>query len=43
MGFGGLDITEKGIQQLQSTLPPTWKSLIISGVGTEKKTYSIRR
>jgi len=41
MGFGGLDITEKGIQQLQSTLPPTWKSLIISGVGTEKKTYSI--
>ena len=43
MGFGGLDITEKGIQHLQSTLPPTWKSLIISGVGTEKKTYSIRR
>ena len=43
MGFGGLDITEKGIQQLQSPLPPTWKSLIISGVGTEKKTYSIRR
>lgn len=43
MGFGGLDITEKGIQQLQSTLPPAWKSLIITGVGTEKKTYSIRR
>jgi trehalose/maltose hydrolase-like predicted phosphorylase len=43
MGFGGLDITEKGIQQLQSTLPPTWKSMTITGVGTEKKTYSIRR
>jgi trehalose/maltose hydrolase-like predicted phosphorylase len=43
MGFGGLDISEKGIQQLQSTLPPTWKSLTITGVGIEKKTYSIRR
>jgi trehalose/maltose hydrolase-like predicted phosphorylase len=43
MGFGGLDITEKGIQQLQSTLPATWKSLTITGVGTEKKTYTIRR
>ncbi|MFM7357293.1 MAG: glycosyl hydrolase family 95 catalytic domain-containing protein [Sediminibacterium sp.] len=43
MGFGGLDITEKGIQQLQSTLPPTWKSLTITGVGMEKKTYAIRR
>ena len=43
MGFGGLDITEKGIQQIQSTLPATWKSLTITGVGTEKKTYTIRR
>jgi trehalose/maltose hydrolase-like predicted phosphorylase len=43
MGFGGLDITEKGLQQIQSILPPTWKSLTITGVGTEKKTHSIRR
>ena len=43
MGFGGLDITEKGIQQIQSILPPNWKTLTITGVGTEKKTYSIRR
>jgi len=39
MGFGGLDITPKGIVQVKSVLPPQWKSLTIKGVGAEKKTY----
>lgn len=42
MGFGGLDITSKGIIQVKSTLPSTWKSLKITGVGIEKKTYIVK-
>ncbi len=42
MGFGGLDITQKGIVQVKSVLPPQWKSLTIKGVGVEKKTYVIK-
>lgn len=40
MGFGGLSITPKGIVQVKSTLPKTWKSLTITGVGVENKKYS---
>jgi trehalose/maltose hydrolase-like predicted phosphorylase len=39
MGFGGLEITSKGIIQIKSVIPDKWKSLKITGVGTEKKTY----
>ena len=42
MGFGGLDITPKGIVQVKSVLPPQWKSLTIKGIGVEKKTYVIK-
>jgi trehalose/maltose hydrolase-like predicted phosphorylase len=42
MGFGGLEITPKGIIQIRSVLPPAWKSLTIKGVGPEKKSYTIR-
>jgi len=42
MGFGGLDIGPKGISQLKTTLPKNWKSLTITGVGIERKTYSVR-
>ena len=42
MGFGGLDITDNGIQQIKSTLPPNWKSLTITGVGPDKKTYVVK-
>ena len=42
MGFGGLDITPKGIVQVKSVLPPQWKSLTIKGVGVERKTYVIK-
>jgi len=41
MGFGGLDITNKGIIQIPSVLPSKWKSLKITGVGMENKTLSV--
>jgi len=42
MGFGGLDITPTGITQVKSVLPSNWKSLTITGVGTDKKTYTVK-
>jgi trehalose/maltose hydrolase-like predicted phosphorylase len=42
MGFGGLDITPTGIVQVKSKLPGNWKSLTITGVGVDKKTYIIK-
>jgi trehalose/maltose hydrolase-like predicted phosphorylase len=43
MGFGGLEITSKGIIQVKSALPSNWKSLTITGVGTQKKTFVVKR
>jgi len=40
MGFGGIEITQKGIVQVKSSLPPGWKKLTITGVGAEKKTFT---
>jgi protein-glucosylgalactosylhydroxylysine glucosidase len=42
MGFGGLDISTKGIVQVKSKLPSNWKSLTITGVGPEKKIYTVK-
>lgn len=41
-GFGGLDITDEGIVQRSSSLPPSWKSLKITGVGKDDKTLIIK-
>ncbi len=41
-GFGGLHITEEGIIQKNPILPKAWKSLTITGVGTDKKTYIVK-
>ena len=41
-GFGGLDITPTGIVQIKSSLPKQWKSLKITGVGPERKTYTVK-
>lgn len=41
-GFGGLEITSKGVVQVQSTLPSGWKSLKITGVGTNRHTYQVK-
>ena len=41
-GFGGLTITDNGIEQKGGLLPKQWKSLTITGVGTENKTYTVK-
>jgi trehalose/maltose hydrolase-like predicted phosphorylase len=40
MGFGGLEITPSGITQIKTSLPKNWKSITITGVGTERKTFT---
>lgn len=41
-GTGGLDLTNTGIQQLETQLPKAWKSLTLKGVGVDKKTYTVK-
>ena len=41
-GFGGLKITDQGIEQGTPNLPKEWKSLRIKGIGTAKKEYLIQ-
>ncbi|HWB24122.1 MAG TPA: hypothetical protein VG738_01525 [Chitinophagaceae bacterium] len=41
-GFGGLEITPTGITQLKVKLPSNWKGLTITGVGVEKKTFTVK-
>ena len=41
-GFGGLDFTDEGIVQLPTKLPKKWKSLTITGVGRDKKTFTVK-
>jgi trehalose/maltose hydrolase-like predicted phosphorylase len=40
-GFGGLALTEQGIERRRPCLPPGWKSLTIKGVGINKETVTI--
>ncbi len=40
-GFGGLEIGEEGIDQLDTKLPKKWTSLTITGVGIEKSTFAV--
>ena len=42
MGFGGLDITPRGIVQIPSKLPGSWKKLTLTGIGPEKKNYTVK-
>ena len=41
-GFGGLEITDKGIIQLKSTFPTQWKKLTMTGIGPDKKTFVVQ-
>ena len=41
-GFGGLDITPQGITQLKTSLPKQWKSLTLTSIGKDKKTYNVK-
>ena len=43
MGFGGLEITPTGITQIKTVLPANWKSVTITGVGVQKKTFMNKR
>ena len=40
-GFGGIEITQKGLTQLKTKLPASWKSLTIKGAGINKITYTV--
>ncbi|MBW0176869.1 MAG: glycoside hydrolase family 65 protein [Sediminibacterium sp.] len=42
MGFGGIDITSKGITQIKSVLPKHWKKLTLTGIGPDKKTLIVQ-
>ena len=42
-GFGGLNIGPGGISQEKPLLPPQWRSLTITGVGVENKTFQVKR
>ena len=42
MGFGGLEITSKGITQVKSVLPAGWRSLTLTGIGKDKKTFTVK-
>lgn len=42
MGFGGVEITPEGLKQVSSVLPKNWKSLTITGVGPENKTFTVK-
>lgn len=41
-GFGGVEITATGITQMKSTLPKQWKSLTLTGIGPDKKTFIVK-
>jgi trehalose/maltose hydrolase-like predicted phosphorylase len=43
MGFGGLEITPTGITQIKTVLPANWKTVTITGVGVQKKTFVNKR
>ena len=39
---GGVEITDNGLKQVKSTLPKHWKSLTITGVGPQRKTFTVK-
>jgi len=41
-GFGGLQITDLGIQQTKVKLPGKWKALELKGIGPNKVDYSVK-
>ena len=42
-GFGGIEITDEGIEQIDTALPDEWDSLTIKGVGVDEITIEKRR
>lgn len=39
-GFGGLQLTDEGIIRVDTPLPRGWRSLTITGIGPERKTFT---
>jgi trehalose/maltose hydrolase-like predicted phosphorylase len=42
-GFGGLELTDEGIIQIDTPLPRGWRSITITGVGVDGVTFENRR
>lgn len=42
-GFGGLELTDEGIVQVETPLPRGWRSVTITGVGADGVTFQNRR
>ncbi|MEG2770911.1 MAG: glycoside hydrolase family 65 protein [Alistipes sp.] len=40
-GFGGLDVTARGVRQCKTVLPKSWKRLTIKGVGVDRHSYTV--
>ena len=40
-GFGGLQITDEGVVQQNTSLPSSWESLTITGVGPQKQSFRV--
>ncbi|MEL6988873.1 MAG: glycoside hydrolase family 65 protein, partial [Bacteroidota bacterium] len=41
-GFGGLNFSKDGIIQNESSIPASWKELIITGIGRNEKTFKVK-
>lgn len=41
-GFGGLDISPKGITQMKVKLPSAWKSLRLKGIGIQEVNFDVK-
>lgn len=41
-GFGGLEITDEGVEQIGGKLPKSWEKLVLKGIGLEEKTFEIK-
>lgn len=42
-GFGGLHVTDAGVEQREGLLPPGWTGLKITGVGKDEQTFTVER
>lgn len=40
-GFGGLQITPHGLEQVRVTLPDAWQALTLTGIGPDHRTYRV--
>ncbi|MEP6928106.1 MAG: glycoside hydrolase family 65 protein [Ginsengibacter sp.] len=42
-GFGGIEITPSGLIQIKTSLPTQWKSLTLTGIGKDRKTFTVNK